>query len=68
MGKHEEALECYEKALKIAPEKAEYLNNKANALSELEKHDEAILIYNQAILANPKLIENYINKGSTLIT
>lgn len=59
---------CYEEAIKINPEKADYFSNKANALSELKKFDDAIITYNQAIKLNPKNENTYVNKGSTLLS
>jgi tetratricopeptide (TPR) repeat protein len=47
-GKYHEAIENYDKALKINPNYADALNNKGNALLQLGKAEEAIDYYKRA--------------------
>ncbi len=45
MGKHEEAIASYTKALQIKPDFAKAHNNLGIALKDLGKHEEAIASY-----------------------
>ena len=45
LGKYEEAIEWYDKALKIDPNDVNALNNKGKALYNLGKYQEAIEWY-----------------------
>jgi protein O-GlcNAc transferase len=52
LGKFEEGIEYYDKAIKAKPDKAEYFILKAYALQSLKKTDKAILSYDEALKVN----------------
>ena len=62
----DEALHCYEHALKLEPQDPMALNNKATALSDLGRYQEALDCYNRVLETNPKYAKVWYNKGSLL--
>jgi tetratricopeptide (TPR) repeat protein len=55
LGKVEESLPLFDRALEIGPEDEEYwfaLTNKGTALAKIDRHEEAISLYDQSLL-NP---------------
>ena len=62
---HKEAIEFYDKALKII-ETGEIYLNKGISLVELEKYDDAILSYEKAIEISPGYGDAWYNKGELL--
>jgi len=66
LGKHQEAIECYDKALEINPRLAEAWNNKGLALDNLGKYEEAIDCYDKTLKINPRFAEAWNNKGNAL--
>lgn len=56
---YEEAMKCYDKAIKINPEDNKAYFNKGNALNALDKHEEAIECYDKAIKINPSIQIDY---------
>jgi tetratricopeptide (TPR) repeat protein len=65
-GKHSEAIECYNQALKIDPNDKLVLKKKGNSLYNSGKHSEAIECYNQAIKIDPNYCDAINNKGNIL--
>jgi len=59
----EEALQDFERAIKIDPNQAGGYLGKANALNILGRYREAIEYYNQAILIDPNLANAYVNRA-----
>lgn len=59
-GNYKEAIECYDKALKLDPNDTIVLNNKAFALEHMGNYDEAMECYNKAMSIDPEdeLIEH----------
>ena len=49
LGRKDEAISAYDKALEIQPDDAEAWNNKGNALSDLGRKGEAISAYDKAL-------------------
>ena len=49
MGRYEEAIECYDRAIKLDPEDDSTWNNKGIALDSLGHHSEAIECYDKAV-------------------
>ena len=54
MGKYEEAIKAYDKAIEINPEEAGAWYNKGLALYDMGKYEEAIKAYDKAIEINPE--------------
>ena len=54
LGRTDEALACYDQALKINPRYAEAWSNKGNALGALGRTEEVIACYNEALKINPR--------------
>ena len=53
LGRKEEAIACYDDALKIKPDFHEALNNKGNALAGLGRHQEAIECCDRVLAIKP---------------
>ena len=68
LGKYQEALIWYDKALAIDPKHVRALNGKGNALSQLGKYEEAITWHDKALSIDPQHIENLAGKANSLIT
>ena len=66
LGKYDEAIECYDKAIKIDPDNSVVWNNKGLALNSLGKYDEAIECYDKAIKIDPDDADLWNNKGLAL--
>ena len=74
LGKEEESLPYFDRAMKIGPEDEEYwlaLTNKGTALAKISRHEEAISLYDQSLL-NPdnnwdRLGETWHAKGESLM-
>ncbi len=67
LKKHEEAIECYSKALDIDPKYVEAWSNKGLSLFYLGRYEEAIECYNKALELNPQLAVVWNNMGNALI-
>ena len=65
-GKHQEALECYDRAIKINPEDANIWVHKGLALYNVGKFDEAIKCYDRAIAIKPDYLHAKANKEVAL--
>ncbi|MEW6619494.1 MAG: serine/threonine-protein kinase [bacterium] len=66
LGRLQEAVSCFDKALKINPRDAEVWYNKGFALGNLGRHQEAISCYDEALAINPRYAEAWGNKGNVL--
>ncbi|UXM84179.1 protein kinase domain-containing protein [Methanococcus aeolicus] len=66
LGKYNEAIKCYDKALQLNPNYAEVWNNKGAALDDLGKYKEAIKCYDKALQLNPNNANARNNKGLAL--
>lgn len=62
-GKYQEAIKCFDKAIKINPDNASACVNKGVALKNLDKYQEAIKCFDQAIKINSADAAIYYNKG-----
>ena len=66
IGKFEEAVFAFQKAISINPKNSEAYNNMGNALKDQGKPDEAIDAYKKALEIKPNLFEAYNNMGNAL--
>jgi curved DNA-binding protein CbpA len=66
LGKYNEAIKCYDKAIEIDPNNPVVWNNKGLALNSLGKYDEAITSYDKAIGIDPNDADAWNNKGLAL--
>lgn len=62
LGRHEEAISCYDKVLKVWQHK-EVLLDKGNCLSHLERYEAAILCYDEIIRLDRNHSAAWINKA-----
>ena len=66
LGKYDEAIKCYDKAIEIDPDNPVVWNNKGLALNSLGKYDEAVKCYDKAIEIDPDDADAWNNKGLAL--
>ena len=66
LGKYDEAIKCYDKAIEFDPDNPVVWNNKGLALNSLGKYDEAIKCYDKAIEIDPDDADTWNNKGLAL--
>ncbi|MBQ6628294.1 MAG: tetratricopeptide repeat protein [Methanobrevibacter sp.] len=68
LNRFDEAIECYDKALKINPNNVKAWNNKAFALHNLNRLEEAIECYDKTLEIDPNFISALNNKAFALRT
>jgi tetratricopeptide (TPR) repeat protein len=56
-GKYNEAIKCFNEAIRLDPKEVDAWNNKGVALVIQEKYDEAIKAFDEAIRLDPNLPE-----------
>ena len=66
LGKYQEAIEYYDKALAINPTYLQSLNNKGLAFFDQGKYHEAIEWYDKALMVEPDYIKALNGKGAAL--
>jgi tetratricopeptide (TPR) repeat protein len=66
LGKHNAALDNYDRALAIRPNYADAHNNRANTLQRLGRFDEALESYRRALTIRPDYAEAFNNRGNAL--
>ena len=66
LGKYDEAIQYYDKALQVDPNYTDALNNKGDALYDLDKYDEAIQIFDKALQIDPNDTDALNSKGDAL--
>jgi len=66
LGRHHEAIDCFDKALELNPRDAAAWNNKGNALNRLGFWDEAADCYDRALAAAPQNPTFWRNRGAIL--
>ena len=65
LGRHEEAIACYDAALQLYPLSVSWFN-KGVSLFAMKKVEEALVCYAKAIELNPKLERAWSNRGVAL--
>ena len=63
-GKPEKALEDFNRAIEMDPQKAAGYLGRANTLNIMGRYEECLADYDKALEINPKLANGYINRGS----
>ena len=66
MGKHQEAVDQFKKAIEIEPDYALAKNNLGTTLNEMGKQSEAVNYFKKAIQNDPNLVEAYNNLGNAM--
>jgi len=66
LGKYEEAVASFDKALEINPNNLKTLSNKGVALARLGKHEEAVACFDKALKINPNDFDILANKDLVL--
>jgi tetratricopeptide (TPR) repeat protein len=66
LGRHQDAIVCYDKAIELDRHDASAWNSKGNALSALGRLEEAMTCYDEALRIDPKCAEAWNNKGNAL--
>ncbi|CAD8126605.1 unnamed protein product [Paramecium sonneborni] len=66
LNRYQDAIICYDEAIKLNPNFSEAFNNKGNALKNLNRYQDAIICYDEAIKLNPNFSEAFNNKGNAL--
>ena len=67
IGQFAEGVECFDKAIALAPAQAEYVCDRASALAEIGRHADALAGYDHAIAINPIYAQAYRYKGNALL-
>ncbi len=65
LGKYDDAIYCYNKALELDPLYTDAWYNKGLALKNMEKYDDAIYCYNKALELDPLYTDAWSSKGDT---
>ena len=65
-GDNFQALDCYERSLKVNPNNHKSWNDQGNALQNLERYEEAIASFDRAIEINPDFHFAWLLKGDAL--
>jgi tetratricopeptide (TPR) repeat protein len=66
LGKHEQAIASYSKALRLIPDYADAHNNLGNALNGLGRHEQAAASYTKALRLMPDYADAYYNPANSL--
>jgi tetratricopeptide (TPR) repeat protein len=63
LGNYAAALDTFDKALKLRPDHAELINNRAGALTEAKRYHEALIAYERALEIRPDYASAHNNRG-----
>lgn len=66
LGRHEEAIRCYDAALEVDPRSHKTWNNKGSALSALGRSKGALECFDRALAIDPRFAMAFENKGREL--
>jgi Tfp pilus assembly protein PilF len=67
LGRHDEAVAAFDRALSLDPNHAAALNNRAADLTELERYDEALASCERALAIAPDFTDAHCNRGIVLL-
>jgi Flp pilus assembly protein TadD len=65
-GKYDEAIKCFNDAIRLDPKNVDAWNNKGVTLVIQGKYDEALKAFDEAIRIDPNLVGAWNNKGVVL--
>jgi CHAT domain-containing protein/Tfp pilus assembly protein PilF len=63
VGRYQEALDCFDKALQLKPDAYEIWHNKGNLFSYLPRHKESLAYFDKALQLKPDNYETWVSKG-----
>jgi tetratricopeptide (TPR) repeat protein len=66
LGRYEDAIICFDKALEINPKNSSARENKGVAFSKLGRYEDAIVCYTKSLEIDPKSSNAWYNKGIAL--
>ena len=66
LGRYEEAVRCFDRALCLSPSSVMALDNKGTGLEMLGRHEEAIACFDEALRLDPCNPSAWSHKGATL--
>ena len=66
LGRPEDALASFDRALAIQPNYVEALNNVGVILSSLKRPERALASFDKALKIKPDYVEAWLNRGNTL--
>ena len=66
LGRHQEAIACYDRAIGIEPREANTWFSKGIVLGKLGRYQEAIACYDRALEIDPRFANAWYNKGVAL--
>ena len=67
LEKHEEAIACYDTAIRMDPRNAEVWNSEGVSLEILGRYEQAVKCHDKAIEINPRNADAWSNKGVALM-
>jgi tetratricopeptide (TPR) repeat protein len=66
LGRQEDAIVCYDKAISVEPQSAKAWNNKGNSLVGLGRYEEALAAFDKALEIDSQMATAWGNKGNAL--
>jgi CHAT domain-containing protein/ribosomal protein S16 len=66
LGRYEDAIDCYDKAIEIKPDNYKAWGNRGITLHHLERYEDAVASYDKVIEIKPDDYMPWINRGITL--
>jgi tetratricopeptide (TPR) repeat protein len=67
LGRAQDALKSYDRAIALKPDFAEALNNRGNALRALKRPRDALTSFDRAVAVRPDYAEALNNRGNSLV-